>query len=264
MHPEIAEHILIHCDRTRSKEARFALERLLWEPLRSHQMQLASDCVLSPENDILRAQETQKHLMHDGLWQCSLCRKIFRTEHYLDKHLARKHSELRNSTGTSCLSDLCGVLVPCVPLTPRALPPVSTILLLRQDSGQPIAEGAKAKPYCNNRRLRRNRVHACEEVIRHCLHDHVSFHSGFSSHGKLDDFREDLCERAIDIECVARDDVWSRFGPPDRALRPGKKRSLPWNLGWTILLLLVMFVVIWRRSNQNRSAGHQRRRRKAR
>lgn len=264
MNSEVVEHILVHCDRTKSKEARFALERLLWKPLRSQQMRLAPDCVLSKENDILRAQEAQKHLLQDGLWQCSLCNKIFRTEYHLDKHLARKHAEVRHEIGTTCLADLCGALVPCVPLTREPLPPVSTMLLLRQDSGEPVLDATREKPYCQNRRLNRNRVHACEEVVRHCLHDHVSFHSGFASHGNLNAFREDLCERAVAIDCIDRNKVWSRLGPPDHALRPGERRSTVWALSFGVLLFLILVVVYWRENNRTRYVRGQRRRRKIR
>lgn len=267
IHSDIVHDILIHCDRTRSKEARFALERLLWKPLRSQNIELLSDCPLSWENDILRAQESQKHHMHDDLWQCSLCRKVFRSEHYLDKHLARKHPGVRHETGTSCFAELCGVLVPCMPLAPRALAPVSTVLTISQDRGEHIVHEPFTRPFCTNRSLRRTRVRACEEVIRHCLPHSGSVISGFSAHGMLlYQLREDLCERAVEVECVARDDVWSRFGPPERMLRPRRNGSVIRYLGWIFIVLLLAFTTLWRRSQkmnaETRTLDRRRRRRK--
>lgn len=254
----VAEHILLHCDRTRSKEARYSLDRFLWEPLKWQQMRLSPECLLAPQNDILRAQEAQKLLMPDGLWKCSLCGKIFRSEHYHDKHLARKHSNMRYDTGTSCLADFCGTLVPCAPLTPHALPSVSTILLLRQDKGLSPSDEIRGKEHCSNQRIQRNRVHACEEAIRRCLPDHVSFHTGFSSHGKLSGFREDLCERAVEIDCVPREEVWSHFGSLERALQRRHRYQYAKYVGLMATLLVIFAVVFWRRPNYQRLSDRRR------
>lgn len=268
IHSDIVHDILVHCDRTRSKEARFALERLLWKPLLSQNIELLSDCPLSRENDILRAQESHKHHMHDDLWQCSLCNKVFRSEHFLDKHLARKHPGVRHDFGTSCFAELCGVLVPCMPLTPGALPPVSTILTISQDRGEDVAHEPTTKPFCTDRSLHQTRVRACEEIIRHCLPHSGSVMSGFSPHGMLlYQLREDLCERAIEVECVARAKVWSRFGPPERVLRPRRDGSVIQYLGWIFLLVLLAFTALWRRSRkmnaETRSLARRQRRRKS-
>lgn len=248
---KVAEHILLHCDRTGSKEARYALSRFLWEPLNSQQMQLSSDCVLAPGNDILQAQESQKLFMNGGFCKCLLCGKMFLSEHFLDKHLARRHAQLRHDAGMSCLADYCGALVPCVPLTSETLPPVSTIGLLRQDEGMLLPEETNRKAHCSNQRLRRNRAHACEEIIRHCLPDHVSFHTGFSSHGKVSDFREDLCERAIEIDCIGRKDIWSHYGSLELALQ-GKSTHHALRYGTLLSILLAIFVALfWTRARQH-------------
>ena len=44
-------------------------------------------------------------------WRCKVCNKLFKAEHYLDRHLDRKHSDLLNATAAStCLGDYCDIL----------------------------------------------------------------------------------------------------------------------------------------------------------
>ena len=53
--------------------------------------------------------EDHKHHIRRSNYRCLICQKVFRNEHYMDKHLTLKHSYLANENGF-CLADLCSTL----------------------------------------------------------------------------------------------------------------------------------------------------------
>jgi len=242
---DVAEDILAHCDRTRSKEARYALQRLVWEPLKALGTTLSSDCPLAREADVLREQEAQKHHHIDSLWECLLCNKKFSSEHYLDKHLARRHAAVRNDEGATCFAELCGVVVPCVPLNSELLPPVSSALLAVPVSSD-VAPGESLKPFCEDSVQHRRRLHSCEEIVRQCMQHAKSSLSQRQRRQEVARLRVDLCERALEVECVPRHEVWSVLGDPSRALRPRSRGSYRNLLGLGLFLGLVVFLIVWR------------------
>lgn len=239
-HAAVADDILFHCDRTRSKEARYALNRLLWRPLKLLRTPLSADCIVASHNDILRAQESRKLYAQDGLWQCLLCQKVFRSEHFLDKHLARKHPTFRYNHGTTCLADLCGVLTPCLPMTHRPLPPVSSASLLGEDKGVVIRENLEERSnICNDSILEKRRVESCMEVYQDCLLHGLHAQKSGTNLGILRRIRRDLCEQAIVVECVPRRVARSVVGVPERVLRPTANRYIShYSLLAVIILLL--------------------------
>lgn len=240
LHAAVADDILLHCDRTRSSEARYALNHLLWKPLNLLRIPLSADCIVASHNDILRAQESHKLYAHDGLWQCLLCQKLFRSEHFLDKHLARKHPTLRYDSGTTCLADLCGVLTPCLPMTRQPLPPVSSASIAIEDKGVFVREGSgDHSNICNDAVLKKRRVESCTEVYRHCLLHELRAQTSGTNTGVLRRIRRDLCEQAITVECVPRKDVRSVVGVPERVLRPTANRYISYySLAAAIILVL--------------------------
>lgn len=245
MHTGVADDILLHCDRTKSQEARYALRRLFWQPLKKSGIKLHPSCVLSPEKDVLSAQESQKKLLTDGLWQCSLCGKMFKTEHYLDKHLARKHPLFRHEEGRVCFAEMCGSLIPCVPLTRDVLPSISSVIL-NESGTQDVAKESYSdeKSFCHHAGLKQKRIHACSEVLHRCMKPPRHRFLSWPAQVHFERFKYELCERAIQVECVKREDVWSVVGKPNDVLRSGSWIPLHRIFGWAVLICtLVVFLV---------------------
>lgn len=252
--PSIVTDILRHCDRTRSQEARYALNRLLWEPLRRLGITLSSHCVVGRSKDILLEQEAVKLRLENDLWQCEICKKIFRSEHFLDKHLARKHSDVRrNGTEVTCLADMCGVLTPCMPLTREPLPMVSTVIVEVEDEGGERKEAEEVRrDFCENKMLRRRRVEACVGIYRDCLRGQVGWNGSV-----LKRIKRDLCELGVRVECVPREKVREVMGGGPDVLRPTSNRSISYS---SLLAVLVagICVMLWRVFQQGRR-NHTRR-----
>lgn len=256
VHEDVAHDILIHCDRTRSKEARNALEKLVWAPLRKSGIHLTSKCLLAPENEVLNAQESYKFQRNDALWQCKLCDKIFKTEHFLDKHLARKHAEVRHDYGSACFADLCGAIVPCVPVSENVLPPVSSVPL--DIAGKNVAQPVLSRhPYCDNEVLRRRRVNACVARIRHCVDHSEGTALYITKRMQVIRMRSEVCERAVNVECVPREEVWSTFGRPSDVLQTGPPVSLTFYVGVIVFALSVMIALALTIGNRWTSSGRR-------
>lgn len=246
IHADVAQDILIHCDRTKSKEARFALKRLVWDPLRKSGIRLSSTCLLALENDILHAQESRKLQVTGSLCKCSICRKVFKTEHFLDKHFARKHANVKFETGRICFADMCGSVIPCVPFSRTPLPPVSSAILSQElATGVDYDSGVFVRPkFCNDDMLRRRRISACVEVVKQCLL-HAEGGSEISLRNHVHRMQSELCERSVEVACVAREDVWSTFGAPHEALGHKPKMSTAGIVSCTMFTLLIFIVTIY-------------------
>lgn len=244
MHEQVALDILHHCDRTRSKEARYALTILAWRPLRAHNIYLQPDCILSGEGDILRRQEALKHQLNSAAWNCEICGKIFKTEHHLDMHLARRHGNERHNNGTVCLADLCGVAVPCVPLDYPPLSPVSTAALAalaKQNNNVRVTPAVTPLPsVCTDEVARRRRVQSCTHIVSECLHSSQHQESSHFLQRHVDRLRVELCERSISVGCIPRHSVYTALGPADAFLRTNARFCT----FHTVLFGSVIFVLI--------------------
>lgn len=51
-------------------------------------------CRLHRENDMLLRQEEEKVEQENGIWQCRICRKQFREEEHIDKHMGNRHPQV--------------------------------------------------------------------------------------------------------------------------------------------------------------------------
>lgn len=244
--------LLASCDRTRSKEARQALRRILWDSAEARKFELPHDCPLLPDADVLQWQEATKRPVSSSHWRCGLCGKNFRSEFFLDKHLARKHATAGGEEALTsvrvekvCLADFCGSTVPCLPAGDKYIPPVSTVLVRREDEErQDKSQGEGASPegsgiatprLCTNRIERMAAKHACFAVIERCV-----ALDGSRPEAEVADFRGylhgALCDDAPDVECATwlervawRDDVLSENAVSTRH-----------TLGWIALLLTVI------------------------
>lgn len=226
MDNDTATHVLRHCDRTRSSEARHVLQSELWTPLISHGIHLTSSCILAPANDVLLLQELSKTHLHSQLWQCSLCSKLFRSEHFLDRHLSRRHPDLRPQSASVCLADLCSSIVPCLPTTTSPQGPVSTALLSTTESYTKAKspEHQHLHPICHDLAARRRLERACDHVINDCLHSAIHSETPASLQKHFVRLSERLCQRVVDVECTSHSDasnlVSSRIAPLHNSIFP--------------------------------------------
>uniref|UniRef100_A0A7S0AAX7 C2H2-type domain-containing protein n=1 Tax=Pyrodinium bahamense TaxID=73915 RepID=A0A7S0AAX7_9DINO len=103
------------CSRSVARSVRKQLEKEILRPAaRAGLESWPQSCPLDPARDLYAQHEQQKHRKRGGssLWTCGICGKAFRSEHYLDLHLERKHM---NSTpaGGVCLADYCEIFEVC-------------------------------------------------------------------------------------------------------------------------------------------------------
>ncbi|KAF4669890.1 AN1-type zinc finger protein 2A [Perkinsus chesapeaki] len=90
-------------------------------------------CAFSPGNDIWspheKAKVWRKPKQSSSTWQCGICGKVFKSEHYLDLHMEGNHMDIANEDGV-CLADYCGIFRVChgTPSTsePRPAPEFSS------------------------------------------------------------------------------------------------------------------------------------------
>ena len=108
---EEEQHHAIVCDRPSAREARRVVRNVL-EPLaKSMGATLADTCPLAADQDHLLLHEAQKEVIRQSDWKCKVCGKHFKSEHYLDLHLHRKHAELlQNISAQTCLGEFCDLL----------------------------------------------------------------------------------------------------------------------------------------------------------
>lgn len=253
------QSLLESCDRTRSNEAREALRRLLWNAAEARNLALPRDCPLAPAADVLQWQEATKRPISASHWRCGLCGKNFRSEHFLDKHLARKHAAAgpgEASIGAEvekvCLADFCGASVPCLPLGKEYIPSVSTVLVRREDSehehkdgqrqGMTFGERSSPAPrVCRDHVEKRAVMHSCVAVVDRCVPL-----DGTRPEAEVAQFRYylvgALCDDAFEVECATWPDKLAR-----RAHLLSKNSiSTRHTLGWIALLLTVVVYVMGR------------------
>ena len=98
------------CDRASAREARNAVNKELLPLAASLGATLSLDCPLHPEHDHLLLHEGNKTMITQFQWKCSICGKLFRSEHYLDRHFDRRHLDTLSAGASTCLGDFCDVL----------------------------------------------------------------------------------------------------------------------------------------------------------
>lgn len=71
-------------------------------------------CPFDPNRDLYNNHEKQKQRKRGGSkhWTCGICNKVFKSEHYLDLHLERKHMN-ETPRGGVCLADHCEMFEVC-------------------------------------------------------------------------------------------------------------------------------------------------------
>ena len=80
------------CSRERSREVRQYLSQYVY-PLMNDKdpKNFPTQCHLNPQFDMYYDQEIHKNKVTSNIWKCEYCKKQFKSEHYLDKHMSLKH-----------------------------------------------------------------------------------------------------------------------------------------------------------------------------
>lgn len=166
LHHEHDEHDHVDCDRAAAREARRVVKSVVEPFAESLGAKLSPSCPLAPEQDHLLPHEQQKHAITSQQWRCNKCGKLFRTEHYLDKHLGRKHTDLLSTTAHACLGDYCDILQ-CP----------SWVFRVRQHASTVGARPCKAGEHDAAR-------HSCSHLMHECFlagGDRVDMHHVFEA-----------------------------------------------------------------------------------
>jgi hypothetical protein len=115
------------CSRRLSREAVAIVESDVLLFAHTNGVKPAPSCVLDPTSSRYAKQEATKKAVNNGLWECGMCGKQFRSDWFLDWHLARKHAEedTGDASGVTrggvlgqdgvwrtgqCFADYCGLL----------------------------------------------------------------------------------------------------------------------------------------------------------
>jgi hypothetical protein len=256
--------LLEACDRTRSNEARSGLRSILWEPVTATNALLPENCPLAPAVDVLLWQEKTKKRISSTHWRCGLCGKTFRSEYFLDKHLARKHPTAGPEESSAdygvqkvCLADLCGISVPCLPTGNVRIPPVSAVLVRQEDFALASGESSRhANPetitsvtprICTDAVEHMAAKHSCFEMIEKCITPETH-----SSEAELVRLRTTLhgalCDDAYEVECAG----WSEKLAWRAHLQAEGHLSFRHVLGCILLLLTCVVYAIGRYASRLR------------
>ncbi|KAI5055557.1 hypothetical protein GOP47_0029078 [Adiantum capillus-veneris] len=152
----------IHCSRERSRTAWKIIDEYLLPFVEQERYNLPEDCRLNPKNDMFREQELKKEHVTTHQWQCIYCKKMFRSEKFLDQHLDNRHSDLINYSRERCLADVCGAL--------------------HCDYHDALIQSKKKKRHCNTLASDKN-LHLCQSLARTCFPP-----EGSASSRRLNDF----------------------------------------------------------------------------
>lgn len=152
----------IHCSRERSRTAWNVIDEYLIPFVEQERYSLSQGCKLHPDNDMFRQQELKKDHITANQWQCTHCKKMFRTEKFLDQHFDKRHMDQINITADRCLADVCGAL--------------------HCDYYNAMLQSKRKKTKCNTLASDKN-LHLCQSLAKSCFPPDIS-----SSSRRLHDF----------------------------------------------------------------------------
>ena len=90
-----------NCSREGSSIVRHFIQTV-WRPIfKKFDVKMPDQCPLHFSRDLFSAQELAKLHYRVNLWTCGLCGKSFYREHFLDMHMASKHSPVPKFTETN-------------------------------------------------------------------------------------------------------------------------------------------------------------------
>mmetsp|Transcript_11142 Transcript_11142/g.35439 ORF Transcript_11142/g.35439 Transcript_11142/m.35439 type:complete len:270 (-) Transcript_11142:56-865(-) len=98
------------CNREKSRLVRHLVEERIFPVASALSLEFSDDCPFHPGHDAFRDHEEHKTEVRGSLWKCEYCRKAFRTEGYLDRHMERRHMDRVPTVAPVCLADYCDAL----------------------------------------------------------------------------------------------------------------------------------------------------------
>eukprot|EP00029_Vermamoeba_vermiformis_P013505 TRINITY_DN8426_c0_g1_i1.p1 TRINITY_DN8426_c0_g1~~TRINITY_DN8426_c0_g1_i1.p1 ORF type:complete len:273 (-),score=10.52 TRINITY_DN8426_c0_g1_i1:5-823(-) len=103
--------LALNCNLTWTREAREILAEEFHDVVYEHGYSIPTSCPFHYDNDIFKKFDT-KSTIRRGLQvfnKCTMCPKVFETQHYLEKHFMNKHIDNLEPRGV-CLGHYCDIL----------------------------------------------------------------------------------------------------------------------------------------------------------
>lgn len=103
------------CNRVISRQVRRVVEKEIVKPAAKESLdKWPENCPLDPARDLYSLQEAKKSRKRGShlQWACGFCGKVFKSEHYLDLHMERRHMK-EVPIRSICLADYCEVFEVC-------------------------------------------------------------------------------------------------------------------------------------------------------
>lgn len=152
--PEVIQRTpLSHpCSRPISRQVRKQIEQNILRPAqKAGMMSWPTGCPLDPTADLWSKHEKQKQRKRGSgtQWTCGFCGKVFKSEHYLDLHMERRHMN-ETPRGGVCLADYCDMFDVC-----------------ESDSTRP-RKRTNREPECDNATMLEAQ-HRCAQALMRCL-----------------------------------------------------------------------------------------------
>jgi len=138
------------CSRSLSRTVRKQLEREILKPAQKAGVDVwPRGCPLDPARDLWGKHEKQKSRKRSSgtQWSCGICGKSFKSEHYIDLHMERKHMN-ETPRGGVCIADYCEWFDTC--------------------QGETRLKKKKGEPACDNKTMAQARS-SCEEAMIKCF-----------------------------------------------------------------------------------------------
>lgn len=210
------------CDRRLSRAARKVVRDVVRPLAETLGVEVSPHCPLHADNDFLWAHERHKRADSQRQWRCGLCGKIFKAEHYLDRHLERRHEDELNATQTACLADYCDILQ-----CPSWI------------------EGVRRQERQGLRRCKPEEHLARQHFCQHLVHDCFASASGADLHRAFERLQAEFCSP---ISCAGRQRLardGSTLGSPSRLSPPaGGALGAPPTGGMYYVVCTVLFAAL--------------------
>ncbi len=98
------------CPRTEASQAKAIVGGAVVPAAAAAGLRLSAACPFHPSKSVHARQNRHKALEPQGFWRCGFCKKQFRSEAFLDRHMDLRHHAEVDANTTVCLGDFCDIL----------------------------------------------------------------------------------------------------------------------------------------------------------